>query len=85
MGGHAVKEARAIELFTIRELEILALLGQGKTSKEIAVLLNLGVTTIASHRRNICRKLRIHSTAELIVYAAASQSAHSPPANFPIL
>ena len=68
-----MKEARASELFTARELEILQLLGHGKTSKEIAVLLKLRVTTIASHRKNICRKLNAHSTAELISYAIASQ------------
>jgi DNA-binding CsgD family transcriptional regulator len=63
-GGRPVKEAR--EQFTARELEILKLLGQGKTSKEIAVLLNVSVTTVASHRKNLCRKLGAHSTAELI-------------------
>lgn len=68
-----MKDARASELFTTRELEILELLGKGKTSKEIAVLLSLRITTIASHRKNICRKLGAHSTAELISYAIASQ------------
>lgn len=78
-GGYAVKEARASELFTTRELQILELLGHGKTSKEIALLLKLRVTTIASHRKNICRKLGAHSTAELISYAIASQvSIRSP-------
>jgi two-component system, NarL family, response regulator NreC len=61
-----VKEDRSTDLFTIRELEILELLGRGKTSKEIASLLNLKLTTIASHRKNICRKLGAHSTAELV-------------------
>jgi two-component system response regulator NreC len=61
-----VKEDCARELFTTRELEILDLLGRGKTSKEIAGLLSLKVTTIASHRKNICRKLGAHSTAELV-------------------
>lgn len=73
-GGDAVKEARAWQLFTSRELEILDLLGHGKTSKEIAVVLNLRVATIASHRKNICRKLGAHSTAELIRYAVATKS-----------
>jgi DNA-binding CsgD family transcriptional regulator len=57
--------------FSIREREILTLLGQGKTSKEIAVSLDLSVTTISTHRRNICRKLGVHSTAELIRYAVS--------------
>jgi two-component system nitrate/nitrite response regulator NarL len=71
-----MKEARASKLFTTRELEILELLGQGKTSKEIAVLLNLRAATIASHRKNICRKSGVHSTAELIFYAVAGHGSH---------
>jgi DNA-binding CsgD family transcriptional regulator len=74
-----VKGARAWQLFTSRELEILDLLGRGKTSKEIAVLLKLRVTTIASHRKSICRKLGVHSTAELIRYAVEMIAASSLP------
>ena len=74
-----MKEGQAWRLFTTRELQILDLLGHGKTSKEIAVLLNLRVTTIASHRKNICRKLGAHSTAELIRYAVELVAASSPP------
>jgi two-component system, NarL family, response regulator NreC len=59
------------EPFSAREREILELLGKGKTSKEIAVLLVVSVTTIASHRRSICRKLGVHSTAELVHFAVA--------------
>ena len=59
------------EAFTVREQEILKLLAEGKTSKEIATLLTLSTTTISSHRRSICRKLDIHSTAELIRYAVS--------------
>jgi DNA-binding CsgD family transcriptional regulator len=65
------------EPFSAREREILKLLGQGKTSKEIAVLLARSVTTIASHRRSICHKLGVHSTAELIRYAVARLAPHS--------
>ena len=52
-----------------REREILTLIAAGKTSKEIAVALQVSAATIASHRKNICRKLGIHSTAALIQYA----------------
>jgi len=76
-GGYAVNQVRPSALFTTRELEILELLGQGKTSKEIAVLMNVRVTTIASHRKNICRKLGVHSTAELIFYAVVGQGVYS--------
>jgi DNA-binding CsgD family transcriptional regulator len=69
-----VQQSRSSELFTARELEILELLGHGKTSKEMALLLDIGIATIASHRRNICRKLGVHSTAELIYYAVAGQA-----------
>jgi two-component system response regulator NreC len=67
----------ASELLSTREREILKLLGQGKTSKEIAVFLALSITTIASHRRSICRKLDVHSTAALIHYAVARDGPHS--------
>jgi len=69
--GGGVGVVGTSERFSSREREILKLLGQGKTSKEIAVLLTLRMTTIASHRRSICRKLGVHSTAELIHYAVA--------------
>jgi two-component system, NarL family, response regulator NreC len=72
-----VKEDGTSDLFTTREREILELLGQGKTSKEIAGLLNLRVTTIASHRKNICRKLGAHSTAELIFLSCSRPGVHS--------
>lgn len=58
--------------FTAREVEILALIGEGKTSKEIAGLLQLSVQTVANHRKHICKKLGVHSTAELVHFAAVS-------------
>ena len=54
---------------SLREHQILTFLGEGLTSKEIAIRLNLSAATIASHRKKICRKLGIHSTAGLIRYA----------------
>jgi two-component system, NarL family, response regulator NreC len=73
----AVSVVGTSELFSPREREILKLLGQGKTSKEIAVLLTLRKTTIASHRRSICHKLGIHSTAGLIQYAVVRLASRS--------
>jgi DNA-binding CsgD family transcriptional regulator len=58
-------------VLTTKEREIMNLLGQGKTSKEIAAALKLKPATIASHRKNLCRKLNVHSTAELIHHASA--------------
>ena len=60
------------ERLTQREREILDLVAAGKTSKEIGESLKVSATTIASHRKNICRKLRIHSTAALIRYAVTA-------------
>ncbi len=54
---------------TSRELEILQLIVEGKSNKEIAVQLNLSANTIAVHRANLMDALGIHKTAELVVYA----------------
>ncbi len=48
-----------------RELEVLKLIGQGKASKEIAELLCISETTVSEYRKRICKKLALHSTAEL--------------------
>ena len=52
-----------------REREILQLLAEGHTSAEIASRLHIATTTVESHRRNIMRKLDLHSVAELTKYA----------------
>jgi DNA-binding NarL/FixJ family response regulator len=57
------------ELLTAREREILHLLAEGKSNKDIASLLNLSQYTVETHRRNIQEKLNLHSLAELILYA----------------
>ena len=54
---------------TARELEILQLIVDGKSNKEIADQLGLSVNTVAVHRANIMERLGIHKTAELVVYA----------------
>ncbi len=54
---------------TMRELEILQLIVDGKSNKEIASQLNLSTNTVAVHRANIMDALGIHKTAELVVYA----------------
>jgi DNA-binding NarL/FixJ family response regulator len=54
---------------TVRELEILQLIVDGKSNKEIASQLDLSVNTVAVHRANIMDALGIHKTAELVVYA----------------
>lgn len=54
---------------TAREVEILQLICDGKSNKEIAAHLNLSANTVAVHRANIMDALGIHKTAELVVYA----------------
>ena len=54
---------------TPRELEILQMIVEGKSNKEIATVLELSANTVAVHRANIMDALGIHKTAELVVYA----------------
>jgi DNA-binding NarL/FixJ family response regulator len=54
---------------TPREREIVQLLAEGKSTKEVAGILNLSVKTAETHRSNVMRKLGIHSISELVLYA----------------
>lgn len=56
-------------ILTSREREVIQLLAEGKTSKEVAVTLNLSVKTAETHRTNLMRKLDLHSVADLTRYA----------------
>jgi DNA-binding NarL/FixJ family response regulator len=66
--GSALKGERSGAL-THRELEVLQMIVDGKSNKEIATSLELSANTIAVHRANIMSSLGIHKTAELVVYA----------------
>jgi DNA-binding NarL/FixJ family response regulator len=57
------------DVLTAREREVIQLLAEGKTSKEVAVTLNLSVKTAETHRTNLMRKLGLHSVADLTRYA----------------
>lgn len=57
------------DVLTSREREVIQLLAEGKTSKEVAVALNLSVKTAETHRTNLMRKLGLHSIADLTRYA----------------
>jgi len=57
------------ELLTSREREILQLLGEGKSNKEVAQILNLSPYTVETHRGNLMEKLNLHSVPEVILYA----------------
>ncbi len=54
---------------TQRELQVLQMIVDGKSNKEIATVLELSANTVAVHRANIMNSLGIHKTAELVVYA----------------
>ena len=57
------------DLLTDREREILQLVAEGQTNKEVAGLLNVSLTTVETHRTHILQKLGLHSIPELILYA----------------
>lgn len=56
-------------LLTDREKEVLQLLAEGRSNKEAATLLEVGVSTIETHRANLMQKLNLHNTAEIVLYA----------------
>jgi DNA-binding NarL/FixJ family response regulator len=57
------------DLLTEREKEILQLLAEGKSNKDVAGMLNLSTNTVETHRTRIMQKLDLHSTAEIVLYA----------------
>jgi DNA-binding NarL/FixJ family response regulator len=57
------------DLLTPREKEVLQLLAEGKTNKEVSALLDLSLYTVETHRTNLMQKLSLHNTAELVLYA----------------
>jgi two-component system response regulator NreC len=59
----------AYDLLTPREREILQLIAEGKSNKDVANLLNLSVYTVESHRSNLMEKLNVKGVPELILYA----------------
>ena len=61
--------ANPIDLLSSREREVLQLIAEGKTNKEVATRLNLSVYTVDSHRGKIMEKLNLHSTGELVRFA----------------
>lgn len=57
------------DLLSDREKEVLQLLAEGKTNKEVATVLNLSPYTVETHRTHIMQKLNLHNTAEIVLYA----------------
>jgi DNA-binding NarL/FixJ family response regulator len=69
--GHngSSNEPPRLPKLTSREREVIQLLAEGKSSKEVACVLNLSTKTAETHRSNIMRKLGFHSIRDLVVYA----------------
>ena len=61
-----------LDLLTTREREVLQMIAEGKTNKEIATSLNLSVYTVEAHRGRLMEKLNLHSTGELVRFAVRS-------------
>jgi RNA polymerase sigma factor (sigma-70 family) len=57
------------DLLTEREKEILQLVAEGRSNKDVASILNLSTNTVETHRTRIMQKLDLHSTAEIVLYA----------------
>jgi DNA-binding NarL/FixJ family response regulator len=67
---HVPRESfSAFSILSKREREVLQLLAEGSSAKEIASLLFLSIKTVETHRKNIMEKLDLHSIAELTKYA----------------
>ena len=67
--GAIGEPAKDRPVLTTREMEVLQLIVNGKSNREIAAVLGLSANTVAVHRANLMQTLGIHNTAELVVYA----------------
>jgi len=57
------------DILTEREKEILQLLAEGNSNKQVAAILNVSPYTAETHRANIMQKLNLHNTADIVLYA----------------
>jgi DNA-binding NarL/FixJ family response regulator len=73
---HARGLTDSYHLLTDREREVLQLLAEGRSNKEVANLLNLGLSTVETHRGNLMQKLNLHNTAEIVLYAVRKGIIH---------
>ncbi|MBP1747681.1 MAG: DNA-binding response regulator [Deltaproteobacteria bacterium] len=69
LGSQSKNESTVFTVLTVREREVLQLLAEGKSTKQIASTLNLSVKTVETHRQQIMDKLEIRTVAELTKYA----------------
>jgi DNA-binding CsgD family transcriptional regulator len=73
VGSRAEDEPATHDRLTPGEREIVQLLAEGKSSKEVASSLNISVKTAKTHRANVMRKLELHTIADLVRYAVRNQ------------
>jgi len=73
-GGQDVEDNLA--LLTDREREVLQLIAEGKTNKEIATVLSVSINTVETHRKHIMEKLDLHNTAEIVRFAVRKKIVH---------
>src|SRR5690242_722608 len=69
VGPYLSKTDPAVDPLSARERQVLQLVGEGKSTKEVAKQLGLSVKTVESHRARLMRKLDLHETASLVRYA----------------
>jgi DNA-binding NarL/FixJ family response regulator len=61
--------ANPVDLLTAREREVLVMIAEGKTNKEIATALNLSIYTVESYRGSLMEKLNLHNTGDIVRFA----------------
>ena len=72
-GSTPTRRSTARSRLTPREREVVQLIAEGRTSKEVAVRLALSVKTVEAHRANIMNKLNVHSASQLVLYAVRNK------------
>src|SRR5947209_12357159 len=77
-GDLETHDTSPLESLSPRELQVLRLVAEGKTSKDIAVLLDLGLQTVRSYRKTMMKKLGVNNVAGLTQLALASGITHFP-------
>jgi DNA-binding NarL/FixJ family response regulator len=73
LGAKATRKARSTDMLSPRETAITKLVAEGYSSKRIGAILNVSVKTAETHRAAAMRKLKIHSTADLVRYAVRNK------------
>jgi len=78
-GRPALEKEISQDRLTPREREVVQLLAEGKTTKEVATVLGMSVKTAETHRANIMRKLNFHSVSQLVLYAVRNNLVQAIP------